>query len=769
MKQSVKGRKKERGVGKTEIRKTGGRGKGRKNMNKRLKLLSIFITASLCCYAQIKEFDPSLDPNVTIVSRQSQEEWNSRYMWYPGQLAAFYQQQCARISKERCVNVGYPGKFFAKNNHAWFRKEVRLKKESSLCWEGPSDIVLYINGVKQSVSGKQVILPVGRSSLLFEVTTDDSLPCIILKGAGLENPDEWQVSMDKEHWTIPESAVMYNKPGVLPDAPQDMTARIKPSQILPMRNAEMQGKDGISIGKNGYVLIDFFHLEIGTLTFQAKGKGTITVRVGETPEEALERDDKKLEQYPLAPVTLSEEGGTITLPERALRYVSLECDKGAEITSLRFDASLWPVEHQMQFETDDDYVNNLFKMSSATLHTSMHRFYLDGVKRDFLPWSMDALVSTLAGDYLFGDQQVSKNGISIALMPLDPQKSDIGIPDYPLHALFGLKQNYLRFGDLTTSLQYKDRIIQLLDFYASIVDENGFVHGNYGDRQFGYTPGWSTYNGPARKGAAAYAQIMLYYNYVTGAYFADLWKESALADRYRKLARNLKKKIFEHFWDDDRKVFINGTMNDNVTVDKRISHHAQYWGILADIFPEEHYDNLFENVLPNLPNYYEVVSYEKGYEFLAYAKAGRIKELWDHIYGVFGDWMDQGHTRFPENFMMNASRARQLVFYNRPYGLSLCHGANGVPVVVGALNGLIGFSQSSMKTNEYTIKPELLHLKWIHSRIPVKEGYIVLKLNAEGESTIDIPAGCTVRIIKKIGKKPLVLREQGGYSFRLKD
>ena len=46
---------------------------------------------------------------------------------------------------------------------------------------------------------------------------------------------------------------------------------------------------------------------------------------------------------------------------------------------------MWPVEYQMQFETDDEYINNLFKMSSATLHTSMHRFYLDGVKRDFLP------------------------------------------------------------------------------------------------------------------------------------------------------------------------------------------------------------------------------------------------------------------------------------------------------------------------------------------------------------------------------------------------
>ena len=41
---------------------------------------------------------------------------------------------------------------------------------------------------------------------------------------------------------------------------------------------------------------------------------------------------------------------------------------------------MWPVEYQMQFETDDEYINNLFKMSSATLHTSMHRFYLDGVE-----------------------------------------------------------------------------------------------------------------------------------------------------------------------------------------------------------------------------------------------------------------------------------------------------------------------------------------------------------------------------------------------------
>lgn len=64
-----------------------------------------------------------------------------------------------------------------------------------------------------------------------------------------------------------------------------------------------------------------------------------------------------------------------------------------------------------------------------------------------------------------------------------------------------------------------------------------------------------------------------------------------------------------------------------------------------------------------------------------------------------------------------------------------------------------------MKMNEYIIKLELFYLKWIYFRILVKEGYIVLKLNVEGESIIDILVGCIVRIIKKIGKKLLVLRE----------
>ncbi len=722
------------------------------------------IMSVLLCHADVREYDPIRDSNVEIVNQPRREEWTGSYMWYPGQLAAFLQQQCVHESRGRCINVGYPGKFFAKCPNVYFKREICLKKETALKWYGHSGINLYINGEKQITKNNRMILLPGKQQLIFEAVSSDSLPCIILQGENLDNPNEWQASMDKQFWTIPESD-MRHVPSVRPDDNQEITAIINPNKILPLRNSETIGTNGIQIGQQGCALIDFFYQEVGYLTFSAKGSGTVTVRVGETPEEALEHDEKKFEQYPLKSVELSDKSRLIRISRRALRYVSLECDKGAVISDIKFEASMWPVDYQMQFDSDDDYINNLFKMSCATLHSSMHGFYLDGIKRDFLPWSMDALISTLGGDYLFGDKQVSANGISIALMPLHPKMTDLGIPDYPLHALFGLKQNYLRYGDLSVSLRYKDRIKELLDFYTSIADKDGFVHGNYGDDHFGYTPGWSTQNGPARKGVASYAQIMLYYNYKAGAYFARLWKDTKLSEKYDRLASQLKKRIMEKFWDKERKAFKNGTLNNGET-DDRISHHAQYWAILADLFPTDCYANLFDNILPNLPYYYTAVSYEKGYEFLAYAKAGRVKDLWSYIDRVWGDWMKQGYSRFPENFLPGTSRAKQLEFYHRPYGLSLCHGANGVPVVVGILNGLIGFSSSDQKNGEYVIKPNLLHLKWIKTRVPVKEGFIDIELHADGSGIIQIPEHCIVNYISNSRHQSIIFHKAGRYTLR---
>ncbi len=136
--------------------------------------------------------------------------------------------------------------------------------------------------------------------------------------------------------------------------------------------------------------------------------------------------------------------------------------------------------------------------------------------------------------------------------------------------------------------------------------------------------------------------------------------------------------------------------------------------------------------------------------------------MWDFLFAVFGDWLAQGHSRFPENFSYTRPKNEQLVFYKRPYGLSLCHGANGVPGVVAVLNGIAGFSQPSAQPGRYTICPDLMDLEWADIEFPVKEGKIRLKLSRSGESRIEIPAGCRVDIILK-GRAKKTLTREGSY------
>lgn len=724
--------------------------------------IGLLLPVSFGLQAQSPAFDPLLDPLCKEQPSPQTEEWNSSYMWYPGQLAAHLQKQLKQKSEARCTYVGYPGKFNAPVYHSYFRKTVKLQKETFVKWAGPKSITCTVNGTKQDPDGRQYTAKPGINTFFFEVQSPNQLPALIVNGEKVSDLQGWQISLDNVSWNEAETYRMYNKPARLPDMEQEKIVTLFPDQYIPLRNVVREGTT-LKSGKHGRFVVDFRHLEVGHVKLTANGKGTLSFRVGESTEEALNENGKDFEQTPIPPYTLTGQTQEIILPEMALRYLTIESEQPCTISSIQFDAKIWPVDYQMQFECSDASFNKMWQAASATLHTSMHSFYLDGIKRDYLPWSMDAIESAFAGDYLFADEQVSRNGLSIALMPPNPQVSDLGIVDYPLHSLIGFKQNYLRYGDLRTSLLYKDRIIQMLSLYESIQDERGFISAKHSTS--GFIPGWSTKMGPDGQGVAAYGQIMLYLNFRNGAYFARLWKEGALAQKYEKRADALRKTIMEHFWDDTQQAFINGYYG-NGEKDLRLSHHAQYWAILADLFPTQHYNQLFDVVIPSIKYYKESISYEKGYEFLAYIKAGRTKDIFPLLNSIWGEWLEQGHTRFPENFSPFASTKEQLVFYGRPYGLSLCHGGNGVAPVVAALNGILGFSESEKNKSEYYLTPQLLHLDWVKARIPTKDGLITVSIHKTGTSVIEIPENCIVHLQQAGMDKPLkTMKKAGRHEF----
>ena len=55
----------------------------------------------------------------------------------------------------------------------------------------------------------------------------------------------------------------------------------------------------LSIGKNGCAVIDFKHLEVGTVKLSVKGQGKISFNVGESVEEVLNKVSKDNEQKAL--------------------------------------------------------------------------------------------------------------------------------------------------------------------------------------------------------------------------------------------------------------------------------------------------------------------------------------------------------------------------------------------------------------------------------------------------------------------------------------
>ena len=724
-------------------------------------------------------YDPMLDPQAKIVVPAAQETWNSTYIWYPGLLSAHMQRAQKAASYERCVNVNYPGNFLKDSNRTLYRKTMRLSKDTQIEWRAPEKVSLSIDGEDVTPTGNKLTLKKGTHTLLFDISTDGPLPAIIFKGEGVEGTDGWQASLDGATWNIPETDARFCHPAIHPDAAQEITVQLFPTDFNFFRNSEKTSDGKYQLGREGKLIVDFHHLEVGYVVLKAKGKGKLYVTMGESQEEVIDEqtqlsiprgmqsDDGMgeqksflYEQKKIDPIELTADEKEYRLPFMALRFMELESEWGATISDIRFDAQMWPVEFLLQFESDNEAINNLWKASVATLHTSMHNFYLDGVKRDFLPWSMDAIVSSLGGDYVFGDRQVARNGLSIALMPPHPSTADWGIVDYPLHALIGLKHDYLRYGDLNTSLMFKDRIEQQLALYESVQDENGFITSER--PQSGFIPGWSRDNGPDSYGTPAYPQMMLYENFRIAAYFYRLWKEPKKAAYYEQKAKTLETNIYEHFWDTTEKAFINGYRSDG-SKDTRISHHAQYWAVLTGLYPERLLDYLYETVIPSIPKYKENVSYEKGYEMLAYIKAGRFEEMFALLDEVWGDWLRQGNTRFPENFMPQEPLKKQLEFYGRPFGLSLCHGANGVPGVVAVLNGIYGFSQNDVKPNEYTLTPTLYQMNYAKGRIPVKEGFIEVDFQKNGPSTVTIPAGCVVKVVKD--GKTLTLKKAGSYEL----
>lgn len=642
---------------------------------------------------------------------------------------------------ERCVDVGYPGAFRQAETITYFRRRAVLESGTSIRWSAPSGRVrLILNGDTADITLRKAVLPAGATEIVAVVDFTASLPCFILDGASLTTGSQWEASLDRVSWVEAEADPALADPTSLPDSRRECRVDISPARVVTAYRTSVAG-NAISVEPGGDFVVDFWHDELGALAWEASGSGALSVVVGESLEEVRNLDPRHFEQRSLPVISLTDRRTTVVLPERCVRYARFRASATCEIRNLRLEASVWPVKYRGRFESSDPKLNAIWSAAAATMHANMHDFYLDGIRRDALPWH-DGLLVLEAGECVFLDAEIARHSILVQTLPAKASLHDMGLMDAQLYLLAAFESEYLARGDVAFSRRHRDRIEDVLGLFLSLQDSRGFVNGRDVE-PYGFFPDWSATkdSGPDPHGTPAYAQMLLMRAFEIGRAFGVRWGAAALADRYGSAARKLRQSIREHFWEPSEGAFINGLDRDGAP-DRRFTSFAQVNGVLFDLAAPSEWDSMFSRVLENPARRARNFSVSQPWEFLAYAKAGRVRESVARLRSAWGGSLDRGYSRFPEDIRVGDTPEQQLVFYGRPFGNSLCHAWAGAAPVLGLVRGVLGIWPTEGGHQRCRIAPRLGGLEWARGSVPVPSGDIRVEIDSRG-ARVDLPEHVT--------------------------
>jgi alpha-L-rhamnosidase len=664
----------------------------------------------------------------------------ARWIWFPGQLAAHRHARRVHRAMQRCTMVGYPGNFRQPLSETYFRISGTATRDVPLRWSGPLGRIRVLAGsAGGDVTNRSRVLRAGQTGIEVHVDFAGGLPCFLLDGAEFSTGPAWEASLDGEHWT-PVEASEDGDPQRLPDAEREAVVSIP---VLRIVDPDGPPHDAYPVAPGHDLLLDFGETELGAVRFDVRGAGELTIQVGESIAEVRDTTPTLFEQYPLAAVRATAEVASVALPERAVRFVRVAASERAELSHVRFEARVSSAEERGRFESSDSDLNAIWRTAVATLRSNMHDFYLDGIRRDGLVWH-DGPLSLDAYERVFFDADLSRQTLIAETLPARPRVGDLGIIDGPMYTVVGFARELLVRGDPSFSKLFRDRIEEVLAFYASLQDGHGFVDARRVE-PYGYFPDWSATDatGPDPHGSPAYGQMLLAGMFAAGARLAQAWQDETGAERWRQAASRVAASIRSTFWQPQDGLYANG-FDRTGRLDTRRTTFAQAFAVAFDVAEPGERPGLFrflddERTRPAHFSLSQVV------ELTAYAKAGRAAEALARLRSVWLPMIQQGYRRFFEDIHPTLEPLAQLAMYGRKYGNSLCHAWAGAAPVMALSRGVLGVEPIEPGYRVCTIAPQRCGLEWVRGAVPTPTGIIEIEWHGE-RGAVTLPPGISARL-----------------------
>ncbi len=643
---------------------------------------------------------------------------DATWIWYPGDYEIWLSNKMQVRRTEREAVLPPLWRYYSPYALVTFQKEFNLPAEDEIAIHTQGPFRLYVDGKLIHGQPKKITLPAGDHKMVLKVYDQETLPAIFIDGTYLNSDQSWIVTYEDKQW-IDENGVAHQSgtPWTPVGTWNFNTPEDRPSDFR-LATEPWSAKSTEALGDGN--LVDFGRETFGYIRIHGlKGNGKLSLYYGESREEAM--DSVKCETLDYLDFDGTQASTYTHHKSKAYRYVQVRSEPTLEYDSISMLYEYLPVEYRGDFKCSDDLLNEIWDVSVYTMHLNTREFFLDGIKRDRWIWSGDAYQSYLMNYYLFFDSPSVKRTL-LALRGKDPITSHINtIMDYSLYWFVGIYDYYLYTGDDSFIKNFYPRIKSLMEFCLGRRNENGFLEPLEGDWVF---IDWA--DGLPKTGEVSFEQMLLARSLEAMAVSAKIAGEKEDQQYYQSLANNLRQKLFDVFWDEDRQVMlhqrIDGEMQDMVT------RYANMFGIFFNYFTEEQKQSVKEKVILNDEVLQITTPYMRFYELEALCAMGEQEFVLDEIRDYWGGMLDLGATSFWEMYNPKHSGMEHLAMYGRKYGKSLCHAWGASPVYLFG-RYYLGVEPTSPGYSEYQIKPNLGGLEWMEGKVPTPQGDIEVYCN----------------------------------------
>lgn len=636
------------------------------------------------------------------------------WIWYPGD----FDINMSNIMQNRRTERGSFFPVFWKMDSHYvlvdFHKEFNLPQ--------PEEVKLFVEGtynVKidgQAISGfpKSIQIPAGKHKLSLKVYNQANVPAIFVQGKTVVSDETWLSTFEDKEW-IDASGKTSDKSGTtfVSAGSWNLSDPTKlPSQFkLPVIAQSAVKTEKVNQG----AVSDFGRETFGFIKVHGlKGKGRLSIYYGESKEEALSVD--KCETLDYLDIDLAQKKDSIMPLSKAFRYVNYQSEGNVSADSVSMLYEYAPVTERGSFKSSDSELNKIYDVAKYTFHLNTREFFIDGIKRDRWVWSGDAYQSYLMNYYSFFDAPTVKRTL-LAQRGKDPVTAHINtIMDYSFYWFLGIYDYYKFTGDQKFVQDIYPRMQSLMTYIDGRKNKNGLLEWMPGDWIF---IDWA--DKLSKDGEVSFEQLLYARSLETMALCAKLANDTEGIAKYDKQAKELKSKIFELYWNQNKSALVHSRIDDKQT--DNVTRYANMFGIFFDYFTPEQKLAVKKNVLLNDHIAKITTPYMRFYELEALCAMGEQPYVLKEMKNYWGGMLKLGATSFWEEYNPDKKGTEHLAMYGRPFGKSLCHAWGASPIyLLGKY--YLGVQPASAGYESYTIEPNLGGLEWMEGKVPTANGDI---------------------------------------------